>query len=47
MILLTGFRGEKGENSKVDSASSRGKVKEVSIQEIVSIMQIEKRSCVF
>ena len=27
MILLTGFRGGKGENSKVDSASSKGKVK--------------------
>ena len=27
MIFLTGFRGEKGEDSKVDSASSKGKVK--------------------
>ena len=47
MIFLTGFRGEKGENSKVDSASRKGKVKEFSIQEIVSNMQIEKGSCVF
>ena len=47
MIFLTGFRGEKGEDSKVDSASSKGKVKEFSIQEIVSNMQIEKGSWVF
>ena len=46
MIFLTGFRGEKGEDSKVDSASSKGKVKEFSIQEIVSNMQIEKGSWV-
>ena len=40
MILLNSFRGGKGENSKVDSAGSKGKVQEFSIQEIVSNMQI-------
>ena len=46
MILLTGFRGE-GENSKVDSASSKGKVKEFSMLKIVSNIQIEKWSWFF